>query len=58
MKEVAVLAYCEDRIAAFENYVKKIMDVYEAPGISVVLAEHGKIAYQQNFGVTPSHSPL
>lgn len=44
------MTYRKDQIAAFESYVQKIMDAYEAPGLAVALAEHGKVTYQQNFG--------
>lgn len=46
------MTYCAERITAFENYVRRIMDTYEAPGLSVALAEQGKITYQQNFGLS------
>ncbi len=45
------MTYSAERIAAFENYVKQIMDTYEAPGIAVVLAEQGEVTYQQSFGM-------
>lgn len=45
------MTYCAKQIAAFENYVEKMMQAYEAPGIVVVLAEKGKVTYQKAFGV-------
>lgn len=45
------MVYSKERIAAFEQYVGKIMQAYEAPGLMVALAEQGKVTYQKAFGV-------
>lgn len=44
------MTYCADRIATFENYVERMMQAYEAPGMVVALAENGKVTYQKSFG--------
>lgn len=43
--------YSAERIAAFENYVERVMQAYEVPGLVVALAENGEVTYQKGFGV-------
>src|SRR5580698_10209719 len=46
----------DSEAAAIANIAQQLMDQYHAPGLSVAIARHGQLVYQQGFGLADKAS--